>query len=172
MFSLHNPYLKQRKNYKKLDLMPLNILVAEDNEYTANQYKTALEKRGHTVVLTKDGVDCVDHYLNEAKYSEIFRKKKTPPYDLVLLDHDMPRKNGAIAAKEILSLKPTQKIIFLSAHGQGILANVDELKDDTVQIIQKPFSLEFLIKKIEGRFINSKIGRKILSHKNDFSKNA
>lgn len=142
--------------------MTLNILVAEDNEFTAKQYKTALEKRGHKVTLTKDGVECVDEYVNEAKYSELFRKEKTPPFDIVLLDHDMPRKNGVNAAKEILATKPNQRIIFLSAYGHGILGEIDELRDDSVQIIQKPFALDFLLKKIEGRLVKSRvIGKQI-----------
>ena len=132
-------------------------MIAEDNEYTAKQYKTALEKRGHKITLTKDGVECVDEYVNEAKYSELFRKTKEPPYDIVLLDHDMPRKNGATAAKEILKQKPNQRIMFLSAYGQGILNCIDELKDDTVQIIQKPFSLDFLVGKVEGRLIKKRV---------------
>ena len=137
--------------------MPLNIMVAEDNEYTAKQYKTILEKRGHKVTLAKDGVECVDEYVNEAKYTELFRKTNEPPYDIVLLDHDMPRKNGATAAKEILKQKPSQRIMFLSAYGQGILKSIDELKDDTVQILQKPFSLDFLVGKLEGRLIKKRV---------------
>ena len=137
--------------------MPLNILIAEDNEYTAKQYKTVLEKRGHKVTLTKDGVECVDEYINEAKYAELFRKEKAPPFDIVLLDHDMPRKNGVTAAKEILNAKSNQRIIFLSAYGHGILGSADDLRDDTVQIIQKPFSLEFLLNKIEGRMLGKRV---------------
>ncbi len=136
----------------------MKILIAEDNEFTLKQYKIALEKRGHQLTLTKDGVDCVDEYTNEAKYSELFRREKTPPYDLVLLDHDMPRKNGATAAKEIHELRPDQRIMFLSAYGQKILQEpFNEKKEDTLQILQKPFSLDFLISKIEGRFIKSRI---------------
>jgi two-component system cell cycle response regulator CpdR len=136
----------------------MNILIAEDNEYTAKQYKTALEKRGHQVTMTKDGVECVEEYVNEAKYQELFRKEKAPPYDIVLLDHDMPRKNGTAAAKEILAVKPTQRIIFLSAYGHGILDSAgDDLRDDTIQIIQKPFSLEFLLSKIEGKLMKHRV---------------
>ncbi len=54
--------------------MQINILLAEDNEYTAKQYKLALEKKGHQVTLTKDGVECIDLYKDEAKYSELFKK--------------------------------------------------------------------------------------------------
>ena len=137
--------------------MAFNILVAEDNEFTAKQYKLALEKRGHKVTLTRDGVECLDEYVNEAKYTELFRKDKGPPFDIVLLDHDMPRKKGAELAKEILDIRPNQRIIFLSAYGTGILENVDDLRDDTVQIIQKPFSLDFLVRKIEGRLVKARV---------------
>jgi two-component system cell cycle response regulator CpdR len=138
-------------------LMPLDILIAEDNEFTAKQYKIALEKRNHKVTIAKDGVECVDYYLNEAKYDELFRKSASPPFDLVLLDHDMPRRTGADAAREILEYRPSQRLIFLSAYGKGIMQKLQDLKDDTVQIIQKPFSLNFLIKKIEGASIRNRI---------------
>ena len=141
--------------------MQLNILIAEDNEFTSKQYKTALEKKGHRVTLTKDGAECFEVYNDEAKYAELFKKNTAPPFDVVLLDQNMPRKTGVEAAKEILDLRKNQRIIFLSAFGQKILQNVAELKDDTVQIIQKPFSLDFLIKKIEGRVINSRANRNL-----------
>lgn len=137
--------------------MALSILIAEDNEFTAKQYKIALEKRNHKVVLTKDGVECVDLYTNETKYEELFRKSRTPPFDLVLLDHDMPRMTGADAAKEILECRPNQRLIFLSAYGNNIMQRLKDLRDETLQIIQKPFSLSFLIKKIEGTALKNRI---------------
>jgi len=139
--------------------MTLNILVAEDNEFTAKQYKTALEKKGHRVTLTKDGEECFDVYNDEVKYSELFKKSKQSPFDIVLLDQNMPRKTGIEVAKEILDLRGNQRIIFLSAYAQKILVGADNVKEDTVQILQKPFSLDFLVKKIEGRILNSRANR-------------
>ena len=139
--------------------MAFNILVAEDNEFTAKQYKTALEKKGHQVTLTKDGEECFDVYNDEVKYSELFKKSKQSPFDIVLLDQSMPRKTGIEVAKEILGLRGNQRIIFLSAYAQKILVGADNVKEDTVQILQKPFSLDFLIKKIEGRILNSRANR-------------
>jgi len=139
--------------------MALNILVAEDNEFTAKQYKTALEKEGHRVTLTKDGEECFDVYNDEVKYSELFKKSKQSPFDIVLLDQSMPRKTGIEVAKEILGLRGNQRIIFLSAYAQKILVGADNVKEDTVQILQKPFSLDFLVKKIEGRILNSRANR-------------
>ena len=139
--------------------MALNILVAEDNEFTAKQYKTALEKKGHRVTLTKDGEECFDVYNDEVKYSELFKKSKQSPFDIVLLDQSMPRKTGIEVAKEILGLRGNQRIMFLSAYAQKILVGADNVKEDTVQILQKPFSLDFLVKKIEGRILNSRANR-------------
>jgi two-component system cell cycle response regulator CpdR len=139
--------------------MVLNILVAEDNEFTAKQYKTALEKKGHRVTLTKDGEECFDVYNDEVKYSELFKKSKQSPFDIVLLDQSMPRKTGIEVAKEILGLRGNQRIIFLSAYAQKILVGADSVKEDTIQILQKPFSLDFLVKKIEGRILNSRANR-------------
>jgi len=139
--------------------MALNILVAEDNEFTAKQYKTALEKKGHQVTLTKDGEECFDVYNDEVKYSELFKKSKQSPFDIVLLDQSMPKKTGIEVAKEILGLRGNQRIIFLSAYAQKILVGADNVKEDTIQILQKPFSLDFLVKKIEGRILNSRANR-------------
>ncbi len=141
--------------------MLLNILIAEDNDFTSKQYKIALEKKGHKVTLTKDGAECFEVYHDETKYTELFKKDKNSPFDVVLLDQNMPRKTGTQAAKEILEVRHNQRIIFLSAFGQKILQNAADLKEDTVQIIQKPFSLDFLIRKIEGRVINSRANRNL-----------
>lgn len=142
--------------------MALNILVAEDNEFTAKQYKTALEKKGHRVTITKDGEECFDVYNDEVKYSELFKKSLNSPFDVVLLDQSMPRKTGIETAKDILGLRANQRILFLSAYAQKILAGADNVKDDTIQILQKPFSLDFLVKKIEGRVINSRANRALI----------
>lgn len=128
--------------------MALNILVAEDNKFTAMQYKMALEKEGHKVTLAKDGSECVEKYVSELGKSE-FESIETHPFDLILLDHNMPKKSGAKAAKEILSKKPKQKILFASGYlksfigdqtGDGVLNKLD--------VIEKPFSLSMLIRKI------------------------
>lgn len=141
--------------------MPLNILIAEDNTFTSKQYKTALEKKGHRVTLTSDGEECFDVYNDEAKYTELFKQQKNSPFDIVLLDQNMPRKTGIQTAKEILNLRKNQRIIFLTAYGEKILQDVNDFKDDALQIIQKPFSLDFLVKKIEGRIINSRANRNL-----------
>jgi CheY-like chemotaxis protein len=81
----------------------MNILVAEDNEFTARQYKLILEKNGHRVVTARDGSECVK------KYKEIKEVESKSSFDIVVLDHNVPRKAGTRVAKEILAKNPNRK---------------------------------------------------------------
>jgi two-component system, cell cycle response regulator CpdR len=127
----------------------LNILVAEDNKFTARQYKLLLEKMGHSVITTEDGSECVKKYKEAYTKSE-FDSLDDSPFDLVLLDHNMPKKTGAQAAKEILAKNPDQKILFVTAYQRwAVEDDTDELFDKIV-LLEKPFTLGQLSRKIES----------------------
>ena len=126
--------------------MSLQVLAADDNEFSGIQYQKAFEKHGHSIVIAKDGEDCISKYMKALTQCA----PGNNPFNVVLLDFVMPKKNGVLAAKEILEANPHQKIIFVSAFGNGVLDDATIfLKDSAVEIIQKPFSLEFLVNKIE-----------------------
>lgn len=122
------------------------ILVAEDSQAYALLYQKIFESRGHTVVLTNDGLECLTAYTNEAKAR---KNENANPYDAVILDYEMPKKNGFETAKEILSLVPSQKILFITAFGDEILTKMN-LKGNNIGLIQKPFNSLDLINKVEG----------------------
>ncbi|SMH70826.1 response regulator [Candidatus Nitrosotalea okcheonensis] len=126
--------------------MGLRILAADDNEFAGLQYKKIFEKHQHDITIAKDGEACVEIY--KKKLDE--NRSDADPFNVILLDFVMPKKNGVRVAKEILELRPHQKIIFVSAFGNGILDDASIFLKDDVEIIQKPFSLEFLVNKIES----------------------
>lgn len=126
--------------------MGLQILSGEDNEFTALQYQKIFEKNQHRITIARDGEECVRIY----KKALVDISEELTPFDIVLLDFVMPKKNGVRVAKEILDLRPRQRIIFASAFGSGILNDASAILKDSVEILQKPFSLDFLVKKIEG----------------------
>lgn len=129
--------------------MGLRILVAEDNTFTAEQYQKALQKQGHEVILTTNGAECVKKYISELGKNE-FDSIEDHPFDLVLLDHNMAKKSGTKAAKEILSKKPDQKIIFASAYLKSEIEDqVNEKIFKKLDILEKPFSLSTLLRRIE-----------------------
>ncbi|KKK73217.1 hypothetical protein LCGC14_2896040 [marine sediment metagenome] len=102
--------------------MRMRILVAEDSESFALLYKTTLEKRGHSVTIAKDGNDCIYKYTDA---QQNFGNGK-PPFDLVILDHKMPRMLGTDVAKEILDLNPKQRIMFVTGHVKEMMKGIKE----------------------------------------------
>jgi signal transduction histidine kinase/CheY-like chemotaxis protein len=86
---------------------PLRILVAEDNAVNQKLIVRILEKAGHNVLVAKDGAEAVDQFRKE-------------PFDLILMDVQMPRTDGLEAAVAIrrLELSGTSRvpIVALTAH--------------------------------------------------------
>ncbi len=80
--------------------MSLKILIAEDEEDIAHQYRMALNALGHEVFLTNNGEECIKNYT----YAMSFNNENRPtPYDVVVIDYLMPVKDGLTLAKEILN---------------------------------------------------------------------
>lgn len=126
----------------------LNILIAEDNQFTATQYDRILRKYGHSITLTKDGSECLQKYQEKLKKSE-FDSLDSNPFDVVVLDQSMPKKSGTDVATEILSVRPNQKIIFASAYALSGSKDTKKL-ESKVEYLQKPFSLSSFVEKIQG----------------------
>lgn len=125
----------------------MKILIAEDNQFTASQYDKILRKYGHDVIITRDGAECLKKYQESLKKSE-FEALDQNPFDIVVLDQSMPKKSGSEVATEILSVKPTQKIVFASAYALSGSEGTKSL-EDKVEYLQKPFSLNTFVQKIQ-----------------------
>ncbi len=124
-------------------------MIAEDNKFAARQYKLMLEQRGHTVITTENGEECVKKYKEKLKKTE-FDSLDDTPFDLVLLDHKMPKKTGARAAKEILAKKPKQKILFITGYQRWAIEDESDDLIDKIILLEKPFTLSQLERKIES----------------------
>jgi CheY-like chemotaxis protein len=131
---------------KALNQMGLNILVAEDSVAYAVLYQQIFEARGHSVKVTLDGQECISTYLdavNKAANSQ-------NPYNVVILDYSMPKKDGFEAAQEILKARPNQKIIVITSFDDTIASKLRQNDlDKTIEVIEKPFNSSVLINKIE-----------------------
>lgn len=64
--------------------------------------------------LVVEGHEIVAKAFNGEEAIEIFKNFQVKP-DIVLMDQRMPTKNGIETTKEILSMNPETKIIFISA---------------------------------------------------------
>jgi CheY-like chemotaxis protein len=120
----------------------MNILIAEDNAFTAAQYAKALHGMGHHVTISRDGEECIQVYENSLG--------DVSPFDVVLLDNNMPKRSGVEVAKEILGKNPAQRIIFASAYNLNTLLKSPGTIPKTIEVLEKPFSLSTMIRAIEA----------------------
>jgi two-component system cell cycle response regulator CpdR len=112
-------------------------------------YQEIFQSRGHQVKLTFDGQECLKEYFAAPK-----------SYDMVILDYHMPKTNGLDVAKEIFSKTPNQNVCFISSFGDELESEIADLGwGKKVQFVEKPFSSDGLIKKVERQFRES--GQKI-----------
>ena len=123
--------------------MKQNILIAEDNQYTALQYDRILNKSGHQVLITKDGEECLRKYRDEFEKND-----QSSSFDVVVLDQSMPKKTGREVADSILKINPNQRIIFASAYNVGKENESVEEFEENFEVLQKPFSLSKFVRQI------------------------
>jgi len=118
----------------KRDNSSLKILVAEDEPELLRFYKVLLEDKGYEVVTSRDGQECVDAYTRVSKMKGGF--------DLVILDHRMPKKNGLEVAMEIAAMNPSQKFLMITAYADILRL---AYKPANMKVMPKPFEVDELL---------------------------
>ncbi|HET7885325.1 MAG TPA: response regulator [Bradyrhizobium sp.] len=84
---------KQAAEIRPAAALGLSVLVAEDNEINALLMRSLLTRLGHQVLITTNGEEALESWL-AAKSAET-------PYDLVLMDIQMPGLDGIEATKRM-----------------------------------------------------------------------
>jgi two-component system, cell cycle sensor histidine kinase and response regulator CckA len=110
-----------------------SILIADDEEMVRLVLKAVLSYRGYKVVEATDG----EHAL------ELVRRA-APPFDLVLLDVDMPRLNGWETLKQLRAEQPELRVLMLS--GGAVDADAPKARNrGAVGFVGKPFKNDQLV---------------------------
>ena len=112
----------------------MKILVAEDDQRTAEFIRKGLVESGYTVDCVHDGKDA----LSQCLYNN---------YDLVVMDRMMPGMDGLDVLKALRAAKSLIPVIFLTA-----LADVDDRVEGLVaggdDYLVKPFAFSELLARI------------------------
>lgn len=112
------------------------ILVAEDNQINVFVIKQFLSKWGINITIAQNG-------------SEALGLARENDYDLILMDLHMPVMDGYEATKEILKLKPKQKIVAITATVESeVSKSIADI--GMVGFVMKPFQPEDLAAKIDA----------------------
>lgn len=122
----------------------MKILIGEDDQDISKIYERVLQSRGHSVTVAANGTEFVNLYRIESNRSDV------SPFDLVILDQQMPLKSGTDAAKEILKENPGVQIVFISAFGGQVITNL-KVNPGQVRVLAKPTTPEILIQAVEGK---------------------
>ncbi len=122
---------KTDKPYKNADIYgDLKILIAEDNPINQNIISGILNKFKVKYSVVNDGLEAVDESLLNH-------------YDVILMDINMPIKNGIDAAREIKKSKPNQLIFALTAEmNHPLETSYLEVMDG---FILKPIKTKYLL---------------------------
>jgi two-component system OmpR family response regulator len=110
--------------------MKIKILLVEDDINLGDVLRDYLELQDYEVVRARDGVEGLENF-------------KLKPFDLLILDVMLPRKDGFTLAAEIRQINQQVPIIFLTARGQTE-DRVTGFKTGCDDYITKPFSSEEL----------------------------
>ena len=141
----------------------MKILIAEDEQAISMQYQIMLEERGHETTVTNNGEECMNAYrsaLGLAHASDDDQMGEcSPPFDIVILDYRMPKKDGLAAAIEILELCPSQRIMFASAYTAETLVSAVRNLHKVVELLHKPFDLEYFVDAVEDKALYEQLER-------------
>ncbi len=114
-----------------------SILIVDDSKYLRLMIKKIVKRHGHEVVSEcGDGKEAVENF-----------KKFNP--DLVTLDVVMPKQNGLLALKDIMTINPNARVVIVTALGHEPLIR-QALKLGAKDFVIKPFKVEQLVQAIEG----------------------
>lgn len=112
------------------------IIVAEDDPWVRGFIAEVLKEHGYKTIEATDGEDairlCAEH------------KGKV---DLVVIDVDMPLKDGIEVYKEIRKTYPDMKTLFTSGYSDDLIAGRG-IEGGRYDFISKPLSLDSLLRKV------------------------
>lgn len=152
----HNAQSSQRSEDKR------TLLLVEDNLINQKVLRRQLQSRGFEVFVANNGQEAIDAVFERGKTTGKDHHNRNY-FDCILMDQEMPIKDGNQATLEIRQLQDAGKAGYSKI--LGVSANVREAQRDSMReagmddLISKPFKVDDLVKKIEGLTIGGKSGK-------------
>jgi DNA-binding NtrC family response regulator len=121
------------------------ILVADDDPDIRDILQDTLESLGAKIVTATNGQECLDRFNHIGP-------------DLVLLDIEMPVKNGLDVLKDLRQRHSDAAVIMITAYGT-IERAVQAMKEGAYDFITKPFDLDHIALTVEKALERERLKR-------------
>lgn len=122
--------------------VPRTILIAEDSSVILNLTKKILENQRYTVLLAKNGAD-------------VMKQVEQHPIDGILMDINIPLKNGMDCTREIRAHKDPRiaRIPIVAVTGNADNYSEADFKAAGVNVyLPKPLDFDLLVKTVRELF--------------------
>ncbi len=114
----------------------MRVLIAEDEPRVGDAVARGLRREGMAVDLARDGETAL-------------RKALTAPYDVVVLDRDLPRMHGDEVCRALNAEEPELKVLMLTA-ARSVDDRVEGLGLGADDYLTKPFVFAELVARIRA----------------------
>jgi two-component system copper resistance phosphate regulon response regulator CusR len=115
----------------------MRILVVEDERKVAAFVRQGLVEEGHVVEVAVDGAAALDAVADG------------PPYDLVVLDVMLPKRDGVSVLKSLRAQKIQTPVLLLTAR-DGVADKVAGLDAGADDYLAKPFAFEEFLARVRA----------------------
>ena len=134
----------------KAQSRPISILVADDDTEDQMMIADALKENNLAVHLrfVKDGVELMDTLFNRGSYTDV---SKHPRPDMILLDLNMPRKDGREALAEIKShpiLRSIPVVVLTTSNTEADISRTYNLGVNS--FVTKPVTFTEFVTMLKG----------------------
>jgi two-component system, OmpR family, response regulator VanR len=114
----------------------VRVLVAEDERRVADAVARGLRREGMAVDVAYDGASALD-------------KARLYPYDVVVLDRDLPLLHGDEVCRTLRKEEPDRRVLMLTA-ASGVDDLVDGLSLGADDYMPKPFAFAELVARLQA----------------------
>ena len=114
----------------------MRVLVAEDETRVADAVARGLRREGVAVDVANDGADALF-------------KARVHPYDVVVLDRDLPELHGDDVCRTLVAERPEVKILMLTA-ARSLDDMIDGLSLGADDYLPKPFRFAELVARVNA----------------------
>ena len=113
-------------------MRPLTMCIVDDDRDLAQSLALLMQIEGHEVTLAFNGEEAV-------------RLMRDRDFDLILMDVRLPGMNGVESLSAIRRLKPTAKVLMMTAYSVEQLVQ-QAIDAGAIGVLQKPFRDEELLR--------------------------